>query len=81
MQRDCGARSKSGEFETGKEAWTEHALDLLSLDETSAEVLNPVRDLRSFVPLVGELCHRQGEWLQISGDWQWSSVDGVETDI
>jgi bifunctional non-homologous end joining protein LigD len=38
------------------------------------ETLNAVRDLRSFVPLVRELCHRQGEWLQISGDSQWSSV-------
>src|ERR1700736_254068 len=28
------------------------------------EALNAVRDLRSFVPLVRELCHRQGEWLQ-----------------
>src|SRR5439155_4879094 len=45
------------------------------------ETLNALRDLRSFVPLVRELCHRQREWLQISGNSQWSSVHGFKTNI
>src|SRR5881409_3969794 len=45
------------------------------------EALDAVRNLGSVVPLVGELCHRQGEWLQIPGDSQRSSVHGLETDI
>src|SRR5437773_248256 len=45
------------------------------------EALDAVRDLGSVVPLVRELCHRQGEWLQIPGDSQRSSVHGLETDI
>src|SRR2546422_6286404 len=48
---------------------------------STSETLNAVRDLRSFVPLVGELCHRQGERLQISGDSQTSRVHGVEANI
>src|SRR5438093_11444557 len=46
-----------------------------------SETLDAVRDLRSFVPLVCELCHRQGEWLQVSGDSQWPCIQGFETDI
>src|SRR2546422_10824431 len=46
-----------------------------------SETLNAVRDLRSFVPLVRELCHRQGEWLHVSGDSQWSCVHGFKADI
>src|SRR5213592_4126943 len=45
------------------------------------ETLDAVRDLRSVVSLVRELCHRQGERLEISGDSQWSSVHGFETNI
>lgn len=45
------------------------------------ETLNAVRDLGSFLSFVRELCHRQGEWLQKSGDSQWSSIYGVKTDI
>jgi hypothetical protein len=33
-----------------------------------AEPLEAVRDLRPFVPLVRELCHRQGERLEVPGD-------------
>src|SRR6266850_1487148 len=44
-------------------------------------MLDAVRDLRSVVPLVRELCHRQGERLEISGDSQWASVHRFETNI
>src|SRR5438094_860215 len=46
-----------------------------------SETLNAVRDLRSFVALVRELCHRQGERLQISGNSQRPSVQGFKPDI
>jgi hypothetical protein len=32
-------------------------------------------------PLVRDWCHRQGEWLQISGDSQSSSVQRFKTDV
>src|SRR5437762_1595958 len=56
------------------------AMWLLSL-ALLPEALEAVRDLGSFVPLVRELCHCQGEWLQVSGNPQWSRVHGLETDI
>jgi hypothetical protein len=41
---------------------------ILKICTLFAEPLNPVRELGTFVALVGELCDREREWLQVPRD-------------
>src|SRR5580700_6015506 len=79
--RVAGRQGGLGEIDAHATAGSSDKPNLLVTHDISLallfEALNAVCDLRSFVPLVRELCHREGEWLQISGDSQWSSVHGL----
>ena len=61
------------EFDTHAAAGTRNQPDflahhILNFCALFAEPLNPVRELRTFITLVCELCDRQSEWLQVPRD-------------
>src|SRR3954471_7522904 len=56
-----------------------HNLPVLS--DLLSETLDAVRDLGTLVPFVRQLCHREGERLQVPRDSQRSGVNGLKADI
>ena len=46
-----------------------------------SKTLDAVRDLGTLVPFIRELCHHEGERLQVPGDSQRSAVDGLKAHI
>ncbi len=69
-----GRQGGLGEIDAHAAAGAGDEPDLLVAHHTSslcvlfAEPLNPVRELRTFITLVCELCDRQSEWLQVPRD-------------
>ena len=56
-----------------------HKLPVLS--DLLSKTLDAVRDLGTLVAFIRELCHHEGERLQVPRDSQRSGVDGLKADI
>src|SRR3954470_14731182 len=51
------------------------------LSDLLSKTLDAVRDLGTLVPFIRELCHHEGERLQVPRDSQRSGVNGLKADI